>query len=251
MKPEEIALQLAHFVAPDQVTELRALHVGQRGRTFAGWYDGEHLRHLAKHALSLSREAAGVYFIPNPVNASLLARRPNDVSNVYKDRPALTRDADILERRFILIDIDPRRHVPDEATGLPPDESGPSHELEMDFAKTLAFEFVKPLLASFGFAAPVVMCSGNGIHMIYRLSEPIPGTMPEIVDPLASLLKVIGERLNCYGATIDAHTYNACRMLKVPGTVVRRGSATPNRPHRTAEIIEVPNDWKSVSAALV
>ena len=61
---DSIAADLARFVHPDQYTELRALNVGQRRGTFSGWFDGKHLRELARNALALSRQASGVYSSP-------------------------------------------------------------------------------------------------------------------------------------------------------------------------------------------
>ena len=82
MTPAEVAEQLALFVAPTAVTELRALHVGERGRTFAGWFEGTRLHEMARQALALSRQAAGVYFVPNPIDPAIAAKRLNTVLNV-------------------------------------------------------------------------------------------------------------------------------------------------------------------------
>lgn len=49
---------------PDDVAELRALHVTQRyGKpsTVAGFYDGRHLADMAAEALRLTPDAGGVY----------------------------------------------------------------------------------------------------------------------------------------------------------------------------------------------
>src|SRR5262249_7148048 len=78
----QVVAWLRLFVAPDQVTELRAIKVKQRwGRrqTIAGYFDQEHLDLLVKEGLRLEQDAQGVYFVLNPVDPALLARRYNGV----------------------------------------------------------------------------------------------------------------------------------------------------------------------------
>jgi hypothetical protein len=243
--PDEIAAQLALFIAPDQVTELRALHVGERGRTFSGWFDGKRLRDLARHALALSRQAAGVYFIPNPVDPDLGLKRLNTALNVPRGF-SLTHDAEVLERRYLIVDLDPRRlwlEIGLDESRVTPTQDAPTSGRELAFARRIADRHVRPFLADLGFPPPVVMLSGNGVHLVYRMT-PLPGGHCGNRDPAAQILHLLDERFSCYGVKIDPNTYNPCRMLKVPGTAVRRGEASASRPYRTARILEVPDDWQ-------
>lgn len=241
MTPAAVAADLAHFVGPEQYTELRALNVGGPGRCFSGWFDGRHLLDLARNALALTRQAAGVYFIPNPVNPAVASRRLNTVLNVPKGF-RLTHDEDVLERRFLIVDIDPTRYVGQ-------DQECPSSAHELIFARTVARDAVVPFLRAAGWPDPMVMLSGNGIHLVYQIVPAIKVTeWGRVSDPLAAILGVLGDRFTCTGATIDSNTYNPCRMLKVPGTYARKGDATQRRPHRAARIIEVPNGWSAPDA---
>ena len=65
------------IMAPDQVTELRALGVStpeyRRTHTVSGYFDDIHA--LAEAAMQIAPYAMGIYFTPNPMNAALLARR--------------------------------------------------------------------------------------------------------------------------------------------------------------------------------
>lgn len=238
MTPDAIAAHLAMFVVPNQVTELRALNVGYKGRTFAGWYDSRHLRDMARHALALSREAAGVYFIPNPIDPTLLSRRPNECSNVYRDNPKLTRDSDILERRYLIVDIDPSRWDP------PTDKDCPSSDEELRIAKLCGIWWVKLFLNPFGFDDPITIESGNGIHLVYRLQEPIiTAGICGPDDPLAITLSTMSEQLDNIFYRIDRNTYNPSRMLRVPGTWNRKGESTQSRPYRISKIAGVPDGW--------
>ncbi len=262
---DSIAARLALFVAPSQVTELRALHVSQRGRTFSGWFRGDQLREMARHALALSRQAAGVYFIPNPINPSLLARCENKTINVVRRgneiTPKLTTDADILERRYLMIDIDPRRSFsrsdvayaatlsPEAAEQLKAaitNQHSPTTARELTFARRTAEKYIIPGLIRRGFTQPIIYCSGNGIHLVCRLTSSLPGGIADSQrDPLALKLRQLAAAYDCGSFTVDPNTFNAARMLKVPGTVVRKGEPLPHRPYRMARIIKVPDGWNA------
>ena len=99
---ERISQYLALFIQPTQVTELRAFG----DQIYAGWFDGAHLGDMARAAVELERKGTrGIYFLPNPVKPELLARSPNRISVAGKT----TTDADILARRWLLVDVDPVR----------------------------------------------------------------------------------------------------------------------------------------------
>ena len=106
---------LSLILLPNQVVELRALHVPtDRGpRTLSGFFDDHDA--LAKAAAELSDlEAGGVYFTPNPIKPDLLGSNPNRVE--VATRGSLTRDVDILGARWLLIDVDPEREAGRSAT---------------------------------------------------------------------------------------------------------------------------------------
>lgn len=239
----EIADALARFVHPDQVVELRALNVGGPRRTVAGWFDGRHLLELARSALAITRKATGVYFTPNPVHPDLLARCPNREEEYRHGRYALTTDADIIERRYLFVDLDP-----DRADGV---GDQPSTADELAASMLAAVEVVEEL-RPLGWAWPAWMCSGNGTHLLFPLSAPAPPAgKSSAVDPLRevlSLLRMSNFRGRDLPVQLDANTYTAARMLKVPGTWAKKGEATATRPYRTATILEIPDGWPAPSA---
>lgn len=246
MTPTEIAQQLSLFIAPDQVTELRALHVGHRGRTFAGWFTGDRLEDMARQALALSRQAAGVYFIPNPIDPAFAAKRLNRVLDVHRGF-TLTSDAEVIERRHLIVDLDPRRSRITAEDVYEENGPWPSSARELAFARRIARRHVIPFLADLGLGRPVEMISGNGVHLVYQI-PPSTGTAACTADPFAFVLRRLSEELSCWAVTIDANTYNPCRMLKVPGTIVRRGEPAPGRPYRTARIVRIPDGWTKPTA---
>lgn len=239
----EIADALARFVHADQVVELRALNVGGPRRTVAGWFDGRHLLELARSALAITRKATGVYFTPNPVHPDLLARCPNREEEYRHGRYALTTDADILERRYLFVDLDP-----DRTDGV---NDQPSTADELATSMTAAVEVIEEL-RPLGWAWPAWMRSGNGTHLLFPLSAPAPAASKvTAADPLRetlSVLKMSNFRGRPLPVQLDAHTYTAARMLKVPGTWAKKGEATADRPYRTATILEFPDDWTAPAA---
>lgn len=243
MTPDAIAAALARFVHPEQFTELRCLNVGGPGRTHSGWFDGTHLRDLARAALGMHRQASGCYFIPNPIRPEIAARRLNTVLNVQRGF-RLTHDEDVLERRFLIVDLDPRRVAAESD-----DQGRPTTARELVLARIAARDYVIPFLSRAGYAPPVIMCSGNGVHLVYRYSAPLPlASWSRSGDPVAATLADLSGRFSCYGLTIDSNTYNPCRMLKVPGTLSRKGDSSPERPYRLSRIITVPDGWRDPAA---
>lgn len=50
------------------------------------------------------------------------------------------------------------------------------------------------------------------------------------------------------GVVFDSTVRNPSRIWRVYGTVNRKGSATIDRPHRTAHVVLPPNDWEVVTS---
>src|SRR2546429_9399192 len=106
----EVHRALTLLLQPGQVTELRALDVStpsyRRPHTVSGYFDD--IEVLVECLGSIEQTAKGIYIVPNPVNAALLARAVNRLRDVT-DREPLTGDRDILSRQWLLIDADPCR----------------------------------------------------------------------------------------------------------------------------------------------
>lgn len=241
MTAHEIADAIALFVAPDQYTEFRALDVGGPGRTFGGWFSGRNLLDLARAALGVHRQASRCQFMPNPVRPDVAERRLNKVLDCHRGF-ALTRDGDLEDRRWLIVDVDPWGFWRDKPDPDAPREKQPASWRELAMAARVARQMVRPLLADRGFPDPVEMLTGNGVHLVYPI-EPTPAGRCMSGDPVARLLQLIGARCNVPGVTVDPSTFNPARMLRVPGTLNRKGKASPGRPYRTARVLTVPHDW--------
>jgi hypothetical protein len=232
---DRIASALALFIAPDDVAELRALHVERRnGRpvTMAGFYDGRHLADMAAAALQLTEFAAGVYLTMNPLKPEILARCANRFK--VAESGDLAGDHHVLRRRWMLIDVDPVRVPGIGAT-----------DAEKAAARAVA-DAVRSYLDGLGWPAPIVADSGNGWHLFYRID--LPADDGELVK---RCLEALARRFDTNTAKVDKAVYNAARIVRVPGSTARKGDATPDRPHRRGGIDGLPGEILPVPAELL
>lgn len=219
-----IAEALGAILEPGQVTELRALGVpnGYRRATVSGYFDA--VGALAAAAANLDqRGAKGVYFIPNPVKPALLARAKNRFRAISDNEPT-TSDADILSRRWLLIDCDPVRPA-----GI--SSSAEEHAAAIERARA-----IRNAMAAAGWPAPILADSGNGAHLLFRVDL--------LVDDgglVRRCLEALAARFGDERISIDRKVFNPSRIWKLYGTTARKGDDTPERPHRLARLLEVPS----------
>jgi hypothetical protein len=233
--PERVVEWLALFIGPDDVAELRALHVERpygRPVTVAGFFDGRHLADMAETALALEAQARGVYFTLNPLRPEILARRANRVD--VAEAGDLASDHHVTGRRWLLVDVDPVR-VP----GIG------STDAEKAAARGVA-DAVRHDLDGRGWPAPIVADSGNGWHLFYRIDLPTDDS-----GLVQRCLVALAQRHDTDAAKIDKCVCNAARIVKVPGTVARKGDATQDRPHRRGGIVETPAEIRPAPAELL
>lgn len=219
----EIERALRLFRQPGEVVELRALHVStpnyRRGHTVSGYYDD--LARAAKDAADLSPFAAGVYFTLNPVNPALLARARNRCRPI--EREPLTSDNDVARRSWLLVDLDAARPAGISAT-----------DAERDAARERA-RAVYRYLSGAGWPEPVVADSGNGAHLLY------PIDLPTDDDGLVQrTLEALAARFDDRLVTVDTTVFNPARITKLYGTRAGKGDHTPDRPHRLARLVRIP-----------
>ena len=106
---ERIISWLQLLIAPDQIAELRAIY--KNGRVCTGYYHYDHLADMATAAMDLgeTRGIKGVYVTLNALKPELLERADlrNQVRSV--NRGDCASQADVIRRRWLLIDADPKR----------------------------------------------------------------------------------------------------------------------------------------------
>lgn len=226
----EIRRALRLLVEPGAVTELRIIgaeYARGRAGTLSGYYDYEHLDDLAKAAAEWDGRAKGVYITLNPVRPELLARAANRLRIPVAPGEATTADHDILRRVWLPVDLDPVRPSGISSTEL-------EHDLALQ-AQARVFEY----LASLGWPEPVMADSGNGAHLLYRIDLPNDEAAKTRVE---RVVKTVAALFSDRTVSIDTTVSNAARIWKLYGTTSRKGDSTPERPHRLARILYVP-DW--------
>jgi hypothetical protein len=236
-----IADALALFLAPDDVVEIRAFDVKRPGRVVAGFVRADRVRaqsgmiaHIADHA------AGGCYFTPQQLAPAVFDRTKNMIVETKKRKgetfPRLTHDEDVTARRFLLVDVDPVR-----ADGFK-DDSTTDDEKEAGWEVA---EAVREYLAGRDWSEPLVVDSGNGYHLYYRLPEPVCGGSTDgATDPIALTLKCLSSLIGSTRAKVDTAVFNSSRIMKVPGTWARKGAHTSTRPHRLSRVLNVPEGWE-------
>lgn len=228
MDARQIEAWLKVFLEPGQVTELRALDYRKNPAddfscTMAGFYDYGNLTAMAEQAVILSPNSTGVYFVPNPIKPSILARCANRVKKAQKD--SQVSDRDIAARRWMLFDADPIR------------EEGVS---STDEEKGKAFDMIVKVRDHIAKLAPtsqmVFADSGNGYHLLCSCDFSVEDNY--IVQ---LLLNRVGDLFDNEFVKIDRKVFNPARIVKLYGTLSRKGDHTLERPHRLSQLLETYN----------
>jgi len=217
---EEILRTCRLLMSPGDVHEARILKAGRRG-TIAGYFDDA--ESLATAVPALDGEVPGVYLTLNPCNPVLLARAAN---RLQERAQVTTSDADILRRRWLLIDFDPVRPA-----GIS------SNDREHGRAISAACGAWDDLRGA-GFPDPVVADSGNGAHLLYRVELPNDSKATDLVK---SILVGVAARCVADDIAVDQTVFNAARITKLYGTMACKGDNLPDRPHRRSRLLEIPD----------
>ena len=209
------------------VFEVRALDVpmGRNYRgTIAGYYDD--LEKAALHVQECDdRGAAGVFTTLNPCMPALLGRSANHLTEKPKHT---TGDSEVSCRRWLYVDIDPHRPA-----GIA------ANQAERQAALELASE-IEDVLRSRGWSYPLLVDSGNGVHLLYRVDLPNSDEATSLLKRFYSGLQtLIGDN---GGAHIDAVVYNPSRIVRIGGTTNRKGDNTSDRPHRRCAYLQPSPD---------
>jgi len=218
----EIARALSVLFEPNAIVELRALFTRGRKYVTSGYYDGDHRDDLIREAARLNKDGAAVYVTLNVIDPQLLGRYANRI----EDRAAVTTsDANVIRRRWLLIDLDPVRPKDTSAT-----------EVQLAASKALGRECFK-MLRGEGWPDPVVAWSGNGVHLLYPIDLP---NDPETTAIVKGALQGLAQRFNTDGVKLDQSGFNAGRIVKPYGTVANKGDHTPGTPWRVSRIVRAP-----------
>lgn len=139
---------------PGDVIEIRALDVDRRpdraGVTYSGYFNFENEKAISDAVRSIDGRAEGVYVVLNRFSPDLLARASNRLQAKPKHT---TSDADIIQRRWLYIDVDVKR------------PAGISSTDEQHEAALQCINRIREFLTAQGWPEPVSADSGNGGHL--------------------------------------------------------------------------------------
>jgi hypothetical protein len=125
---------------------------------------------------------------------------------------------DVLSRPWLMVDVDPDRPNGQSAT-----------REERNLAKGVAQRIILGLHRD-GWPEPVIISSGNGWHLYWRVNL---ANTPEAQTLVKRVLMALNQRYGILGKVkVDTQPQDPARVTKVPGTMTRKGEPTPERPHR-------------------
>lgn len=174
-----------------------------------------------------------IFFTLNVFSEDLLARGKE---RLIEYASHTTSDSEITRREFLLIDVDPKR---------PAGVSSTDEELQ---SSEIVLREVVSYLRSEGFPEPVIACSGNGYHALYKVDL---DNTKESTQLHKDFLYALDSKFSNEKAQIDKTTYNPARITKMYGTIACKGDSTESRPHRRSRILQVPNEFNVVDESLL
>ena len=227
---QRMADSMAKLIGDDAVIELRAPKWGRFEETVIARFSPGHFGAAARHAIKvLEGKCPAVYVVMNGVSPS---------APVSLRMKSGAKAADILRRRWLLIDIDPERHVPE----------GQSKEVNStDAEKAAALEVataIRAELASRGWPEPVQADSGNGWHLLYRIDLPNDDASTDLVRRDLAGLKA-------RFPLVDSKVSDAPRLVKLHGTYACKGPHTDERPGRFSSVLSIPSEIAAVPLELL
>lgn len=174
-----------------------------------------------------------IYFVFNEINSACFSRMQ---ANTIMTSKQTTSDNDIVNRDWILIDIDPERI------------SGVSSNNEEKKEALSTIEKIYDFLKDIGFAEPVIADSGNGYHLLYKIALKNNQENTELVK---NFLNVLDMLFSNEKAKVDISVFNPSRITKLYGTFARKGKSTEERPFRESKILKVPEEIKHTAKELI
>ena len=211
------------FKRDNELVEIRFLG---NNKTASGYY--KNIENLVRDVERMDAEDKfQIYFTLNCIEDSCYGRE--QCENVVWKPKNTTTDNDIKGRYWILIDLDPKR----------PSGTSSSNE-EYEKAHIKAVEVYRYLM-DMGFYEPVVCSSGNGWHLLLPCKIGISTETNEVVN---KFLKVLSMLFSDESIDIDVKVGNPARICKLYGTMAKKGTNIPERPHRMSRIVKTPAEIK-------
>ncbi len=220
-----------------QKTEIRGIGVLNGSKKIvSAWFSS--VGNLITELERYENSAMQWYFVFNGVNPYNLEAKMcnNQCINKFNSTRHSISDSDIEFRRWIMIDIDPKR------------KSGVSSSDEELALANKVSECVYQFLSNNGFPRPVLAMSGSGYHLMYPCCVAVSEESDVMIKDFLSVLNML---FSTPEVEIGTVVHNRARLTKLYGTTAKKGSNTPERPHRDSVIKYIPNVLENVDFRLV
>ena len=228
---QEIRTTIATLHEPNALVELCA--ICKEGVDSGYFTDHDELAREAKR-LSDSGKYPGVYITVNPVKPDVPMLKGIETNRMYYHVASRTKDEDIAKRVWFPLDIDPLRPSNTSATLR--------QKAATSWCKTSTIGL---LMHEWHMPEPIIADSGNGFYAIYPTDEPNDAATAWVFK---NATKAIAEKCSIPDvANIDAGSHNASHLIKLFGTMARKGADTSETPHRFSHLSGVPKNLRIVT----
>jgi hypothetical protein len=197
------------------------------GSSFHDWSDLDDVAELVVSASRPPEESEfdqNVYFVINDVREEDFL----DMANGTGAARAVGAKH-IARRTHFYVDIDPARQTDG-------DKKVAATDAEREWAEA-ACERVVMIAALHGFPTPLIVDTGNGYQLHWRIDMPNDPAADAIIK---RILKAFAALIDSDLGKVDTSVSNPDRLGRVPGTYNRKGPHTADRPHRLAQIVLLP-----------
>ena len=143
--------------------------------------------------------------------------------------PPSTKNHHIDGYTTLFIDIDPERDHEDKGKVCSTEEE---HQAAIE-----ASESIRDFTDSIDWPAPMIVDSGNGAYLFFRIDLP---NNRESTELLKQVLEAFATKFDSDGIHIDTGVTNPARIARVAGSFNRKSIHTDKRPNRMVRILHAP-----------
>ncbi len=159
-----------------------------------------------------------------------------DVEAVWQGLNHIRQDSDIVSRGVADADID---YYTNLLIDLDPDRPADTNSTDAELAAAAeSARRIKDGLGALGWPEPIEAMSGNGHQLAFRIDPPIANTS-ENKEMVKAVLNRLADIYDTEAVHVDRKVYNPSRVVKLWGTMTRKGPDSAERPQRRSSILSV------------
>ncbi|MFO1077104.1 MAG: hypothetical protein U1E73_05195 [Planctomycetota bacterium] len=228
------ALDVVRFSYPHKIAHVETGYFAASQIADVLFYAGHYRADLGREGLPhggfsmLKEPPKGVYLTLNPIKRAAHSKAPGRVVATRKGEAST--DVDVERRTTLLIDVDAPREVSNVSAS------------DDEKAEAIAIaEEIRNYLTEQQWPEPIVVDSGNGQQLLYRID------LPAADDGLVErVLRGLAARFPREDGGVDQSVHNPARITRLPCTWNRKGFHTDERPHRMARVVSLPDSFDVV-----